>query len=167
MALTQVASGLIASVSASTLTGTQTIPRGTLPTGSVLQVVSATRSGENSTTSTSYVDSALSVAITPTSATSKVFVIYTGSAGNDGSQESFLTLARGSTNIGNGSVGMMRLWFNGSSSYHFGGFSMSILDSPATTSATTYKVQFKTPSGNVYISGANSTDSLTVMEISA
>jgi hypothetical protein len=152
---------------AAQLTGTQTIPKATLPTGSVLQVVSAIRTGENSTTSTSYVDSALSVAITPTSATSKVFVIYTGSAGNDGSQESFLTLARGATNIGNGSVGMVRIWFNGSSSYHFAGMSMSILDSPATTSSTTYKVQFRTPSGNVYISGANSTDSLTVMEISA
>jgi hypothetical protein len=48
MALTQVAGGMLAgsitssqisSVAASTLTGTQTIPKGTLPTGSVLQVV--------------------------------------------------------------------------------------------------------------------------------
>jgi hypothetical protein len=194
MALTQVAGGLIASgqtitsptlvtpalgtpasgvmtnvtsIPAAQITGSQAIPKATLPTGSVLQVVSATRTGETATTSSSFVDASLSVSITPTSANSKVFVIYTGSAGNDGSQESFLTLARNATNIGNGSVGMARIWFNGSSSYHFAGMSMSILDSPATTSATTYKVQFRTPSGIVYISGANSTDTLTVWEIAA
>jgi hypothetical protein len=61
----------------------------------------------------------------------------------------------------------MRIWFNGSSSYHFGGMSMSILDSPATTSATTYKVQFKTGSGIVYICGGNATDTLTAWEIAA
>ena len=53
MALTQVASGLIASVAGSTITGSQSIPKSTLPTGSVLQVVQTTTSTGVSTSSTS------------------------------------------------------------------------------------------------------------------
>ncbi len=136
--------------------------------GRILQVVSVNRTGETSTTSTSFTDvSGLSVAITPTFSTSKVFIFYTGSAGNDGSQESYLTLVRNSTNLGNGNAGFMRIWFSGSSGYHFGGFSMSYLDSPSTTASTTYKVQFRTTSGIVYASAGNSTDTLTVMEVAA
>jgi hypothetical protein len=150
----------------STLTfPSQSIPKTALPTGSVLQVITDTQPGEQSTTSTSFVDTALSITITPTSATSKIFIVYTGSAGNDGTQESYLTLLRDSTNLGNATTGMMRIWFPGSSNFHFSGMSMSFLDSPATTSATTYKVQFRTNSGTVYISGGNATDSLTVFEI--
>ena len=136
-------------------------------TGSVLQVITDTQPGEQATSSTSFVDTALSITITPTSTTSKIFLLYTGSAGNDGAQESYLTLVRNSTNLGNGTQGLMRIWYSGSSGYHFGGYSMSFLDSPATTSATTYKVQFRTNSGIVYISGGNSTDSFTVFEIAA
>jgi hypothetical protein len=60
---------------AAQLTGTQTIPRGTLPTGSVLQVVSATISSGQTTSSTSFVASTLIATITPTSATSKILVL--------------------------------------------------------------------------------------------
>jgi hypothetical protein len=194
MALTQVAGGMIASgqtitsptlvtpalgtpasgvmtnvtsVPAAQLTGSQAIPKSTLPTGAVLQVLTDTQSGEQATTSSTFVDTALTITITPTSATSKIFLIYTGSAGTNGSPEAFLTIKRNSTNIGNGNAGLMRIWFNSSSSYNFCGMSMSILDSPATTSATTYTVQFRTPSSFVYISGGNSTDSFTAMEIAA
>ena len=153
-------------VSASSIT-TGTLPKGQLPTGSVLQILTDTQSGEQSTTSTSFTNTALSVTITPTSSTSKIFLLYTGSSGNDGAQESYLTFVRNSTNLGNGTAGLMRIWFNGSSSYHFAGMSMSFLDSPATTSAVTYTVQFRTNSGIAYISGANSTDSFTVFEIAA
>ena len=148
-------------------TAAQSIAKASLPTGSVLQVITDVQAGEQSTTSTSFTNTALSVAITPTSATSKIFLLYTGSAGNNGTQESFLTITRNSTNLGNGNSGLMRIWFAGSTNYHFGGFSMSFLDSPATTSSTTYTVQFRTSSGIVYLSGADSTDSLTVFEVAA
>jgi hypothetical protein len=133
--------------------------------GAVLQVLTDVQSGEQSTTSTSFVNTVLSITITPASSNSKIFVLYTGSAGNDNASQTFLTITRNGTNIGNGNAGLMRIWFQASGSYHFGGFSMSILDSPATTSATTYTVQFRTDAGIGYISGANSTDSLTVFEI--
>ena len=135
--------------------------------GKILQVASANRIGEISTTSTSFTDIGLSVSITPLASTSKVFVLYTGSVGNDGNQQSYLTLIRNSTNLGNGNQGFIRIWFNSSTNYNFGGFSMSYLDSPATTASTTYKVQFRTASGTVFASSGNSTDTLTVMEVAA
>jgi hypothetical protein len=145
---------------------TQTIPRSALPAGTVLQVLTSIRQGEQSTTSTSFTNTALSVSITPTSSTSKIFLLYTGSAGNDTTSESFLTFAKNGTNL-LGAGGAMRIWLPGSSNYHFGGYSMSYIDSPATTSATTYTVQFRTLSGVVYISGANATDTFSVWEIAA
>jgi hypothetical protein len=135
------------------------------PAGSVIQVVTDVQVGEQSTTSTSFTNTSLAVTITPTSATSKMFLLYTGSAGNNGVQQSYLTITRGATNLGNGVAGLMRIWFDNSTSYHFSGMSMSFLDSPATTSATTYTVQFRTTSGIAYVSSGNSTDLFTVMEI--
>jgi hypothetical protein len=135
--------------------------------GKILQVVSANLDGESASGSTSFTDAGLSVSITPSSASNKVFAFYSGSAGNNGTQESYLTLVRGSTNLGNGSQGLMRVWYSGSTGYHFGGYSMSYLDSPSTTSATTYKVQYRTASGIVYISAGGSRDTLTVFEVAA
>jgi len=135
--------------------------------GAILQVVTANKDSEGSTTSTSFTDTGLSVSITPSSASSKIFVLYTGTAGNDGTQESYFTLVRGSTNLGNGTQGLMRVWYSGSSGYHFGGLSMSYLDSPSTTSATTYKVQYRTASGTVYTSAGNARDTLTVFEVAS
>jgi len=168
MPVSQILQASLASgVPSATNITTGTLPKAQLPSGSVLQVVTANRSGEAATTSSSFVDTGLSLSITPTSATSKIFVLYTGSAGNDGTGECYLTLGRNSTNLGNGNSGFMRIWFNGSGNYHFAGMSMSYLDSPATTSATTYKVQFRNQASFVYISGGNSTDTLTAFEIAA
>jgi len=177
MALTQVASGLIASVSASTLTGTQTIPRGTLPTGSVLQVVSTTKTDTFQTTSATFVDlTGLSVSITPTSASSKIWVIFNTfmSASTTGGIAAF-NLVRGSTNV---SQPATTPTFNGTA----GGYittadnvlpvGFNFLDSPATTSSTTYKVQCNINSATLSINRRNSADcaftsTITVMEIAA
>ena len=157
----------IGSANASLVTS-GTLPGARLPAGSVLQVITDTQPGEQATTSASFTDTVLTITITPTSATSKIFLLYTGSAGTATTQEGYLTIKRNSTNLGNGSSGMMRIWFNGSTGFHFGGYSMSHLDSPATTSATTYTVQFRSDGTNyIYIAGGNSTDTFTVMEIAA
>jgi hypothetical protein len=195
MALTQVAAGLLAgsitssqitSVAASTLTGTQTIPKATLPTGSVLQVVSTTKTDTFSTTSTSYVDvTGLSVSITPTSSSSKILVLVQANGSQPvGSGRAYLRLLRGSTVINAGDAA-------GSRTPGLGGFSASdtsipsstvsasFLDSPATTSSTTYKVQIAMTagSGSAYINqtqqDADSSNqirmasTITVMEIAA
>jgi len=80
MALTQVASGLIASVAASTLTGSQSIPKSTLPTGSVLQVQNSYGATivtvANSGSGRVYVD-LLTISYTPVSASNKIVLLGT------------------------------------------------------------------------------------------
>jgi hypothetical protein len=148
-------------------------------TGSVLQVVSNTYSTTTSTTSTSPVDTGLSVSITPTSASSKILVLTTAfyqsyvTSGNARDTGGNFLLVRASTNIWNssdvnayidGGVGatlsfnIVNLW------------NLSYLDSPATTSATTYKVRFNSISGRtMFINGGGSVapSTITLMEIAA
>jgi hypothetical protein len=167
MALTQVASGLIASVSGSTLTGTQTIPRGTLPTGSVLQVVNATYSTEISTTSTSYATTNLTASITPTSATSKILVLTSAPIGKNGSSGINLQLWRNSGSISQLATNMGY----DSTSNNFNGYCYVVgyLDSPATTSSTSYTLYYATntsgQSAKVFANSALGT--ITLMEIAA
>jgi hypothetical protein len=170
MALTQVASGLIASVSGASLTGTQNIPKATLPTGSVLQVVNYQYSPWTTTTSTSFVATSLATSITPVSTSNKVLVSVTIASAYTASSVSAVRL---------------RLYKNGSFLAYldddllFGlgggsaGGAYTCLDSPATTSSTTYTVWFASASGatvginNYYSSNNTSSSSINLMEISA
>lgn len=140
MALTQVASGLIASVSGSTITGSQSIPKSTLPTGSVLQVVQGTLSSPvSTTTNNTWVTTGLTASITPTSSTSKILatVSGTGYTINSATQGVF-TLYRASTNLS--TYGFTTVYANNANIQ--GGITFSYLDSPATTSSTAYTLYF-------------------------
>ena len=182
MALTQVAAGLLAgsitssqisSVAASTLTGTQTIPKGTLPTGSVLQVVTSNYSTGTSTTSSTYTDLGMSASITPSSSSSKVLVIvsvqglYLPNGGNTNDNIG-VKLLRGSTDI---NIMAGQINYRGQTSPAVTSNTYGIYtDSPATTSATTYKVQARSGTGGVTASIAGSGTqicSIVVMEIGA
>lgn len=122
------------------------------------QVVTASTSTTTTTTSTSYVDvTGLSVTITPTSATSKILILsspvyqsWTGSSGTNAGGG--WQLLRDSTSITSDSFVWTAL--GGSPTNFIVNFptSISFVDSPATTSATTYKVQFQKSGGaqNVY-----------------
>ena len=119
------------------------------PAGSVLQVVQGTTSTGVNSTSTTYADTGLSASITPTSATSKILVVVT--------QPFFLS--RSTTTIGILGFKVLRdsttiyepytsfsggATFSNTTSGQFGWVQpVSKLDSPATTSAITYKTQFK------------------------
>ena len=150
--------------------------------GKVLQVQSVLMTASFSTTSASLVDiTGLTVSITPTSATSKVLVFWsvsgtssdTANAGGNGVQ-----LKRGTTSLavstaGSGSqltgVLTQRLTPSSEDNKNVAG---SFLDSPATTSATTYKMQGIAAGGTLYINRGSggftgSVSTLTVMEISA
>ena len=169
MALTQVASGLIASVSGASLTGTQNIPKATLPTGSVLQVVNATNTTQESTTSTSYSATSLNASITPSSATSKILVLVSMKPGTVASgQGVYYQLWRGGASVFQ--IGSVDAYVNatGVAEVH-GASSCSFLDSPATTSSITYTVYFRTlNSGQLaYNNINNNTSSIALMEIAA
>lgn len=120
--------------------------------GAVLQVVQAVKTDTFTTSSTSFVDvTGLSVSITPTSTSSKILVFYSTSMGiNRGDQYSGgLRLVRNSTAIYVGDASGSRIqasnWAWGyptvTGYYCIFTLSGSFLDSPATTSATTYKLQ--------------------------
>ena len=144
------------------------LPSTVIGAGAVLQVVSATYSTSTSTTSTSFVVTGLTATITPTSATSKIFVATDGCAdtGSSGEQTTF-TIFRDSTNIAPaGTAGMTNIF--ATSTRVIGSVSMVYLDSPATTSATTYTVRFRTSSGtSVAFPQQSGTAAIILMEIAA
>jgi hypothetical protein len=150
--------------------------------GSVIQVASATKTDSFTTTSTSYVDiTGLSVSMSPTSTSSKVLISYTISGqGVNATNMGFVQIVRDSTAIGNGVGSSSRPGIGSAlpelSNFVFGFASSSFLDSPNTTSSTTYKIQVRSnTAGTVYINRTitdtdssvipRTTSSLTVMEI--
>jgi hypothetical protein len=134
--------------------------------GQVIQVVSATDSTGRSTTSTSFVtgSNTLSVSITPSSASNKILVLVSTSGRI--LDELFYTIFRGATDLGAASNKGL-LVMNGESGVAAsgGGSGISYLDSPATTSSTTYQVYFRVSSGTGHINYSDSKGSITVMEI--
>ena len=149
----------------------------------ILQVVSTTKTDTFSTTSTSYTDvTGLSVAITPTSATSKILVLFSVNTGASAANSNAFVLVRDSTEISIGAAAGSREQATVVNTVTAANFRMSanaaFLDSPATTSATTYKVQVMSQGATVtinYASGdtdtggavyARSTSHITVLEVS-
>jgi hypothetical protein len=155
---------------AAQLTGTQTIPRGTLPTGSVLQVVSATISSSQATSSTSFVASTLIATITPSSATSKILIFLNGGQKDSSSAFNSIQTAmyRNIASAGYSSITLME-GFLYNSSNPSGGHTFNYLDSPATTSSISYQPYYRLAGGSAsaYFNGGSAVVSLTLMEISA
>lgn len=128
------------------------------PVGSVIQVKSTTKTDTFSTTGTSFVDvTGLSVSITPSSASNTVLVTGSVFVSTPSTDVGFIKLLRGSTEICVGAAAGSRLSVTGGFYTAFGSTEVivipfSFLDSPATTSATTYKIQLASNSaGTVYI----------------
>jgi hypothetical protein len=143
--------------------------------GKVLQVVNATYSTSTTTNSTSFSDSGLSASITPSSSSNKILVsvALNGIERRDSLNWLYANLLRDSTQIisdFSGRGGYIQKYGYTDSDYHtgVGGCSATYLDSPSTTSATTYKVQIKaeTASNSAGICASNSTSMITLMEIS-
>ena len=169
------ASGVMTNVTAipaAQITGSQAIPKSTLPTGSVLQVVNATTLAGITTSSTSFVTTGFSSSITPTSATSKIYAMVNGGGAYCSTSSGIVmysTIYRNSTNIGDANYGLERHTTVGGT-FAIAPHSMSVLDSPATTSSTTYTCYFRNAgtTGTVEFSGGDrGTVSLTLMEIAA
>jgi hypothetical protein len=139
--------------------------------GQVLQVVNATYATYGTTTSTTFADTGLTASITPKFATSKILIIVSLSGvGKSGFNTSAkYQLVRNSTAIlgiddGTG--------FTNSTAYGICSATANYLDSPATISATTYKIQYgiDASGGTAYINfsqNAVTTSTITLMEIAA
>ena len=135
--------------------------------GQVIQVVQASNTTERATTSTSMVDvTGMSVSITPSSASNKVLILVTGNGGVDGNALAYYTILRDSTDLNTSNSSGFAV-VRGNSGSVYGGVSMSILDSPNTTSSITYKVRFKSTSAsvNAFFSYEGALNSITALEI--
>jgi len=178
-----ITSDKITSVNANTITsGTipvAQVPRLTtakMPTGSILQVIQGTITSAQLSVAAGQplANTGIAVSITPTSASSKILVtpnlttIYNLGSGGVG-----FAIYRGATNVyvhGYAQAGgyLGSLYSAGS---HIGAVSFSYLDSPATTSETTYSVYWGNYNSGAYINykGASTVDGtgayITLMEI--
>ena len=142
--------------------------------GKVLQVVSLTSELTFSTTSPTAQNTGISLAITPTSSTSKVLVIVSASVGAQGIANPACGIRRDTTIIGAGTaVGSRR---SVSSANGTGEAStvetspITHLDSPATTAATTYHITINARSGftaNINRSNTNVNNTYTVNPVSS
>jgi hypothetical protein len=143
---------------------------GAASAGKILQVISATTTTSVTNATTTYSDTNLTLSITPSATTSKILVLISQHAeafrsGYDAGL--FIKIMRGATTIwdplrptlysGHGSTGDAEIVSMVNYSY---------LDSPSTTSATTYKTQFKaTSSATAKCQNASTMSSIVLMEI--
>jgi len=138
-----------------------------LPTGSVLQVVTGSAQSSRVTfSSTTFADTGLTVDITPSATSSKILVIASGDSWIQGTGWNAyleIRLMRDSTEISR----VRNAYDSGNSTFGArltNAHTLSILDSPSTTSAVTYKVQGALQSTSYsavgYIPGRDSADHL-------
>jgi len=141
--------------------------------GGIIQIVQNTSDTAVETTNTaSYEDVGLTATITPTRSDSKIFVMVSipfrlandGAGANGGSYQ----ILRGSTNI---DVVQAYMYYNAgsgmSTKYTYLLHNRQILDSPATTSAVTYKTQhIAYGSGSKVYSQYGGRSYMTLMEVS-
>ena len=143
----------------------------TTPTnGTVLQIVQGTTNTTGANSTTTLADTGLTATITPKSNTNKVLVVvqqsFSKSAGNT-LNAIVSTIMRDATTI---YLSQGAALYTGSLLDHVGASASAIyLDSPATTSATTYKTQYRnyTAAASVGCNPNSASATITLLEISA
>jgi hypothetical protein len=145
-----------------------------MPLGSVIQVVYADYGTETSNSTSTFADTGLTATITPTSATSKILVLFSqnGVLKALNNTALLLKLLRDGSVIFN--IHDIAASTNDTSLNSVGAIAGTYLDAPATTSAVTYKTQFASRANTdaVYVQAYGSNlgftrSSLTLMEIAA
>ena len=139
--------------------------------GKVLQVVQGTYATASTTTSATYADTGLTVSITPSATTSKVLIMihHNGNKKNATGQYTsgkFKVLRGATTLLDQSEIS----WQNADVITNMN-WSWAYLDSPATTSSTTYKTQYGArvngESFTICVDGAAAPSTIIAMEIGA
>jgi len=139
--------------------------------GKVLQVVQGTLATPTTNSTNTFADTGLTATITPTLATSKVLVLVTqngcSKVGSNVDNSIGMRIMRGATSIAVLTVADVYTGTN--TSLNAGAIAGNYLDSPATTSATTYKTQFKNffNGSSVTICSDTALATITLLEIGA
>jgi len=130
--------------------------------GKVLQVITATDGSQRATTSTSFVTASntLSVTITPSSASNKIFLLCTTVSYGLTATRVLFTIFRGATNIGGSTENAFS-----ENRPDWNSVAFSYYDSPNTTSSTTYQVYFRGTSGGTAYMNNDTLASITAFEI--
>jgi hypothetical protein len=150
-------------------TATNTWSYITAGTGKIIQVVNASTATQATNNTNVYADTGLTATITPTLNTSTILVNVAlcgvGKASSDTAVET--QLLRGATVLALTSVFASLSSTTGQTGV--GGIPVTFLDSPATTSATTYKMQFRSwaNSARARVQESSATSTITLMEVSA
>jgi len=150
------------------------VPRGGVPSGAdgggIIQMVQGEITSFLQTSSTSYVDVGLSASITPSSTSSKILVnMALGPYGGDvDTLRVNAQVLRGSTQVWYN----RDLFFRSSGDFKAVQSAIQFIDSPATTSSTTYKLQVKCESVSggstfeLYADTSNYNNRMILMEVS-
>jgi hypothetical protein len=137
--------------------------------GKVLQVVSTLENTQESTTSTTYAD-LISASITPASASNKILVIFQDNVWlnrNSTNVGGVIQIVAGASAIADSEVDMQYVDDGASVNRALiGSLNQHYVHSPSTTSAITYKIQWKAYSGTTFYSSfQNQAKHLILMEI--
>lgn len=141
-------------------------------TGRVLQTVKFVTDVKTTTTGTTWVNSALTASITPTSASSKIYVFVSASQNiYSYATEMNTRIVRGASTEVSGSYRLFKAYFptEGGTQDLWIPSATIVEDSPASTAATSYTVQFRCQavSGGTVAYGSNDTNAscIILMEI--
>jgi hypothetical protein len=147
------------------LSGDTGVPASGMPTGSVIQTVTATFSTQTSTTSTSYVATGLTASITPIASSSKIFISGMINIQTVSNNDTYWTIYKNGSNLSTSTSGFGIVEAGTQVMLNTQG--ISYLDSPATTSSITYAIYCKTSGGTMFwcINGQPAT--ITLLEIKA
>lgn len=145
-----------------------------------VQVISTAKTDTFTMSSGTFTDvTGYSVTITPTNSSNKILVFVSSYLANSASEAVMLNVLRNGTSIVQGDTAGSRIstaGSNGFTSNNLINVGVTYLDSPATTSAVTYKVQIRVQSGTAYVNRTwtdsdngtypRTASTITVMEIS-
>ena len=141
-----------------------------LPSGSVVQVVASELTSSPTTQSTSWVSTGLTASITPSSTSSKILVVYAGmyAANNLSNHWGSHGIQKNGVILNSGSMFGPSI----ANATNSGQVTLTKLDSPNTTSSTTYTVVYRSEGNSTLVrindgwgSGENYRATLTLMEI--
>jgi hypothetical protein len=145
-----------------------------MPAGHILQVVSADYVTEGNSTSTSFVSIGLTATITPSTTSSKIIILASPTVWGDrtGNAENLTKLAiyKGSSILADSETGVRTYDRGGSGIQIWGKPAMNYVDSPSTTSATTYTVYGKAAESGITFAwnpndGGGSHSNIILMEV--
>lgn len=150
------------------------VPYSVMPTGTVLQVVQATYNTSTSFTSSSYASTGIAASITPKSSTSKILIMISVplQVSTSGTYGAGFSIYRGGSAVftdtntydeGYSSANPS----TGNNSFRWGRGNLQYLDSPATTSSTTYTVYCAAAAGTITTCVGSAIAMITLLEVAA